>query len=138
MGVPAPLFDRLTDDDLEESFEPKIKSYISLQELQESIAEDLSRLLNTRVSDFWRDYDTPYSYGINATCPTSVDNEFEIQELENRIDSVIKNFETRLKNVAAHVISRDNVGNLHLIIDAQMVDHDHLTPLSFPVVIKND
>ena len=135
MVISAPLFCRLIDDSPDDYFEKQVKSCISRDELIEAIVDDLTRLLNTRIAELWKERSAPFSYGINATCPTSVDNEFEIQELESRINTVIKNFETRLKNINSHVINRDNFGNLNLIIDAELTSEEFRTPLSFPVVI---
>lgn len=136
-----PIFDRLVDENIEESFEMEAKRYISLEELKESIAEDLSRLLNTRISPFWVDYSKkmmiPFSYGINSTAPSYAETVFEIQDLEGRIRRVISEFEPRLANVQVHVLSLGaDPGKACVQIDADFSDGDKRIPLSFPIVME--
>ena len=136
-----PLFDRLVDENIEESFELEAKHYIELDELQESIAQDLTRLLNTRISPFWVDYSKtmkiPFSYGINSTAPSSAETVFEVQDLEGRVRHVIAEFEPRLTNVQVHVVSMGvDPGKACLQIDADVAGGDKRVPLSFPVVME--
>jgi type VI secretion system lysozyme-like protein len=132
------LFEKLIDENPEELFEKKPKRFSTFNELQESIFRDLSRLLNTRVSIFWKEnkITVPYSYGVNVTAPMSAENVFEIQELETRIDNVIRQFEPRLINAKSQVL---NVGNdpssVFINIEATVILEDRKTPLSFPIVI---
>ena len=138
--VTAPLFERLTDDNTEVAFEKNPKRYVKIAEQQELILKDLSRLLNTRVALFWQHYmskmTVPYAYGVNATCTISAENIFEIQELEKRIDNVIKQFEPRLINAKTHVVSTGtDPSTLFMNIDAEIVIEGHKTPLTFPVVV---
>ncbi|MDR0632315.1 MAG: type VI secretion system baseplate subunit TssE [Holosporaceae bacterium] len=132
----TPLFERLVDENPEASFEKKSKRFLTFEELQNSILNDLSYLLNTRVAPLWKSGPLPYSYGVNVTAPTSAENVFEIQELESRIDNVVRRFEPRLVNAKSQVI---NVGSdpscIFISIDAAITLENHKTPLSFPVVI---
>ena len=136
-----PLFDRLVDLDPKESFEIEVKRYVSLEELKESISNDLTKLLNTRLSPFWVEYSKemmiPYSYGINATAPSSVETVFEIQDLESRIRHVIAEFEPRLTNTSVHIISIGlDPGKTFVQIDADVFDGKKRVPLSFPIVME--
>ncbi|MBO4405829.1 MAG: type VI secretion system baseplate subunit TssE [Alphaproteobacteria bacterium] len=136
-----PIFDRLVDEKIEESFESEAKRYISLEELKLSISEDLTRLLNTKVSPFWVDYAKtmmiPFSYGINSTAPSSAETVFEIQDLESRVRHVIAEFEPRLTNVQVHILSLGvDPGKACLQIDAAVADGDKRIPLSFPIVME--
>ncbi len=137
-----PIFDRLVDENVEESFEPEVKRYISLEELKLSISEDLTRLLNTKISPFWADYAKkkmmiPFSYGINSTAPSSAETVFEIQDLESRVRHVIAEFEPRLTNVQVHILSLGvDPGKACLQIDANVADGDKRIPLSFPIVME--
>ena len=138
--VTAPLFERLIDEELEVPFEKTPKRYLPLSEMQEAILQDLSRLLNTRVAIFWQNYvskiTVPYAYGVNATCIVSAENVFEIQELESRIDKVIKEFEPRLINARTHVVGTGtDPSTLFINIDAEVIFEGHKTPLTFPVVV---
>ena len=136
-----PLFDRLVDENIDESFETVAKRFIELDELQESIEQDLTRLLNTKISPFWVDYSKtmkiPFSYGINSTAPSCAETVFEIKDLESRIRQVISEFEPRLTNVQVHIVSIGvDPGKAYLQIDACVADNNKRIPLSFPIVME--
>lgn len=136
-----PIFDRLVDENTKESFEIEVKRFVSLEELKQSISNDLTKLLNTRISPFWVEYSKkmmiPYSYGINSTAPSSVETVFEIQDLEHRIRHVITVFEPRLTNVSVHIISVGvNPGTASIQIDSDIFDGKKRVPLSFPIVME--
>ncbi|MDR1983101.1 MAG: type VI secretion system baseplate subunit TssE [Holosporaceae bacterium] len=136
----ASLFEKLTDENLEEQFEQSPKRFATFNELQNSILNDLSRLLNTRVSNVWKNsadkITAPYSYGINITAPTSAENIFEIQALESKIDAVIRQFEPRLIDAKSHVIGIGNDPSSVLVnIDAMTILENRKTPLSFPIAV---
>ncbi|MDR2781031.1 MAG: type VI secretion system baseplate subunit TssE [Holosporaceae bacterium] len=135
-----PLFERLIDDNQDELFEKNTKRISTFREFQESILRDLSRLLNTRVSVSWKNYPSkitiPYSYGVNVTAPMSVENVFEIRELESRIDDVIRKFEPRLINAKSQVVGvGSGPSGVFVNIEAIVNIENRKTPLSFPIVI---
>jgi type VI secretion system protein ImpF len=136
----VPLFERLIDDNPDEQFEKYPKRFSNFQELQDSIARDLSFLLNTRVSLFWKNCcektTIPYCYGVNVTAPTSAENVFEIRELESRVNDVVRQFEPRLGNVKSQVVGvGTDPGCVFVSIDATVNIENRKTPLSFPVAI---
>ena len=136
----APLFDRLVDEDLDVTDDPKPVHFLSLEELQESIIHDLSDLLNTRLTSSWQRYVekvvVPYSYGTNIKIPTSPDNAYEIQELEETINQAIRDFEPRLIDAHAKIVGiHDPAGTLSIVIDAIVVYKERHAALSFPMVI---
>jgi len=136
-----PIFDRLVDENPKESFEMMVKHYVSIEELHESISNDLTRLLNTKISSFWVDFSKtmkiPFSYGVNSTAPSSAETIFEIQDLESRVRRVIAEFESRLTNVQVQVISFGvDPGKAYLQIDADVVEGNKRVPLSFPIVME--
>ncbi|MDR1561393.1 MAG: type VI secretion system baseplate subunit TssE [Holosporaceae bacterium] len=140
MGNIIPLFETLIDSDTETQFEKVSKRISTLAELQNSIEKDLSRLLNTRVSNVWKacgsESRTPFSYGVNITAPTSAENVFEIQDLEARIDDVIKSFEPRLTNAKSRVVGfGKDPSTLFVNIEAVLSVENRRVQLSFPVVI---
>ena len=137
----ASLFDRLTDENPDTLYEESPKRFIGISDLQESILNDLSKLLNTKVALLWQNYicntPVPFSYGVNATCIISAENIFEIQLLESRINNVIEQFEPRLSNVSSHVVSTGiDPGTVFINIDADLIYNNRRTPLSFPVVLN--
>jgi type VI secretion system lysozyme-like protein len=138
-----PLFEKLIDEDTDVTFEKNPKHFSSLAELQNSILEDLSRLLNTRLSVFWRDfseknYATPFSYGINITSEISSENSANMQQLETRIDKIIRQFEPRLIDAKSHF---QGIGSdpsfISVKIDATVMFENKRAPLTFPVVITS-
>ncbi|GHT97871.1 hypothetical protein FACS1894126_2700 [Alphaproteobacteria bacterium] len=138
----APLFDRLIDEDIDVPFEKNPKKYSSLDEFQASIMKDLSRLLNTRVSMFWRNYADkhkvvlPFLYGVSVTGVLSADSIFELQELESRIEAVIAQFEPRLVNTKCSIQSIGNDhSSLFVNIDAALIFENRRAFISFPVVV---
>ena len=135
-----PIFDRLVDENLEEPFEKIAKKYVSENELKESIMNDLSLLLNTRVSPFWREYEDkismPYIYGADITAPNSVETVFEIQALESKVKRVIDLFEPRLSNTQVHFTSLGaNPGSACVQINADVLINQQRVPLTFPIVV---
>jgi predicted component of type VI protein secretion system len=134
----ASLFEKLIDENTEEPFEQKPKRFYTFNEFQESILKDLTCLLNAKVSISWKSnpITTPYSYGVNVTAPTSAENVFEIQDLQFRIDDVIRRFESRLINAKSTVIGvGSDPSGVFVNIDATIALENRKTPLSFPVVI---
>ncbi|MDR2107360.1 MAG: type VI secretion system baseplate subunit TssE [Holosporaceae bacterium] len=137
----VPLFERLTDENPEVPFEKTPKRFSTFEELQNSILNDLTCLLNTRVSNSWADnvkekITAPYAYGVNVTAPTSASNVFEIQRLEAKIDAVIKQFEPRLINAKSRVAGTGkNPCSVFVNIEATVLLDNRKTPLSFPIVM---
>ncbi|MDR1362363.1 MAG: type VI secretion system baseplate subunit TssE [Holosporaceae bacterium] len=138
-----PLFERLVDEDTEVPFEKMPRRFSSTAEIQESIRQDLSRLLNTRVSVFWKEYcdknrsPLPFAYGVNVTdCSMSAESVFELQELEKRIDNIIALFEPRILNAKSSIVRPgDDHTSLYINIDATVMIENRRTFLSFPVVM---
>lgn len=143
MSNEVPLFEKLIDEDIEVPFEKNPKRTSSLAEFQEYIIDDLTKLLNTRVSVYWREfaeknYVSPFAYGINITPDISTENVESLTELETRIRTVIEQFEPRLTNIEVHAqVSTNDPSYLFVNIDAIVLFEDRKAPLSFPVVIKH-
>ena len=136
-----PLFDRLVDEDVDASSEIEARRFISLDELKESIAKDLTLLLNTKISPFWVEYSKtmkiPFSYGINSTAPSSAETVFEIQDLESRIKHIISEFESRLKNIQVQILTMGvTPGKADVQIDADVASGNLRVPLSFSIVME--
>jgi type VI secretion system lysozyme-like protein len=140
----TPLFERLQDDDTEIPFEKEPKRFSSLEELYKSIAEDLSRLLNTRIPAIWRDYAekndnvTPFSYGINLTGAISAADPSDVRSIESRIQTVIEQFEPRLTSIKASVIGiGKDPSSLFVMVDAVAIAENRRVPLSFPIAVDS-
>jgi type VI secretion system lysozyme-like protein len=141
MPYDMPLFEKLIDEDVDIPFEKSPKKFFSFKELQHSIREDLSRLLNSRVSPCWRSYCndnivTPFSYGINLTGSTFVESVFEVQELETNINNVVKQFEPRLMDAKSRFVNGSaDPATAFVMIDASMLVEGRVVQLSFPVTL---
>jgi type VI secretion system lysozyme-like protein len=137
MNGPVFLFEKLVDESPEELFERKKTSTFS--EFQDSIAKDLSRLLNTKVATLWRNnpITTPYAYGANVSMPTSVESVFETQELQSQIDKAITLFEPRLIDAKSTILGIDgDPSHLLVNIEAIAILENRKTTLSFPIAIE--
>lgn len=138
-----PLFEKLIDENTEESFEKTTKTLSSFEELQASIMEDLSRLLNTRLIAFWQDYaaknqQTPFLYGVDIDAAMSTQNTSDMQVLEQHIETAVRNFEPRLINPQVHVQGTGNdPGTLFITIDAYLMMENRRVPLSFPIILNS-
>ncbi len=135
-----PIFDRLIDEDIEHSSEPMIKRYVSENELKESLQRDLTLLLNTRVSPFWKESaeksSMPFSYGANVTAPRFAETVFEIQALEQEVIKALNQFEPRLQNIQVKTVEAAGVAGKALIyIDAYLCIENRRTPMSFPIAV---
>ena len=137
------LFDKLIDDAPEVTFEKEIKHLYTIEEFEQSIKNDLSNLLNTRVATLWNIYSTsaptPYSYGINISEAISGENIFDVAALEEQIEKIIKLFEPRLLSPRVHINNIDPLpATLLLNIEANIMIKKQRVKISFPLVIKND
>jgi type VI secretion system lysozyme-like protein len=135
-----PLFEKLLDEELEIQFEKNPKNSSSLSELQDSIINDMSLLLNTRVPIFFKNLANrcaPLSYGINLTDAIYAENVFEIKKMESKIKKITEQFEPRLTDVKVSVQKTGvDPSFLFINIDGIVVFENRRTQLSFPLVIK--
>ena len=136
------LFEKLTDEDTSIPFEMEPKKISSFSAFQKSIAEDLSRLLNTRLSIFWRNftdhnYFVPYAYGVNITPEISSESVSDIYKLEQRIKKAIEQTEPRLSCIKVQIQnSENNPTALLASINAVALFDDQRAFLSFPMSIN--
>jgi type VI secretion system lysozyme-like protein len=138
------LFRKLIDEDTSITFEKNPKSLCSNDELRESIIEDLSMLLNTRVASFWMEYvdknkqcAVPFSYGATITEAVFSENAFDMREVEQRIDDAIRRFEPRLMDPKSTIINYSkDFSTVFVNIDAVLVAENRKMQLSFPIVLE--
>lgn len=138
----APLFKKLMDENTEIPFEKIPDSFLSFEELQSSIAEELSQLLNTRISVFWKDYvqnnrTIPFSYGVDITTAIYTENAVEMRKLETHVENAIKTFEPRLIDPKAYIqgFGKDP-SSLFINIDASVMAENRRIPMSFPIILN--
>lgn len=98
-GALVPLFDRLSsaDDSV------KTEQLLTPEQLQYSIARDLSRLLNTRsrllAAEFVADDGTTIDYGMPDISALSPKSDSDLATLQSLVAHAIHCFEPRLKQV---------------------------------------
>jgi len=100
-GAPVPLFDRLTVPPADGA---QSGSLLTAEQLQMSIARELSRLLNTRspvaMADFANCTGTTLDYGVPDVGFLSPQSRADLNVLESAIQQSIEFFEPRLSQVA--------------------------------------
>lgn len=136
-GYPAPLFEKLFDEDREISFEKNPKKLLSLKELEQSIHYSLMSLLNTKKNIFWDAYKkVPFSYGVEVARAIYSEDDSQLAELERHIEEAIRSFEPRLINPNVHIMRSSNVNSLSATIDAELKVGTERVQLSFPIVLE--
>lgn len=138
----APLFEKLLDEDTEIVFENTPKSLLTFKELQRSLIDDISRLLNTRLSFFWKDHVnsnhvSPFTYGVDITAAISTEDVVQMRELEIRIENALQRFESRLiePKVSVQQIP-DNLNMLFVNIDGHVMIENRRALVSFPISVN--
>lgn len=136
----SPLFEKLLDENPEIPFEKVPKNLQSFEEFQESVIRDISRLLNTRVPTFFknymaRNYLNPFNYGIDLNANIFTEDALDMRAVEIRIEKALIMFEPRLKNPKVQVLKADNAPESFLVsIDATVRIGERRVPVSFPVI----
>lgn len=136
----SPLFEKLLDEDPEDVFEGIPKNFQSFKELEESIKEDVSNLLNTRLplsKKKTKVDSTPFNYGVNLTAAIFTEDVVKLREVESSIEKALKTFEPRLIDPKVKVQKMDNIPeSLFAFIDTSVRVGDCRIPLSFPVAVN--
>lgn len=131
-GVFVPLFDRLSSADTS----IKTEQLLSPEQLEYSIARDLSRLLNTRSSllaaDFVAQAGTTLNYGMPDISALSPKSESDLALLQGLVAHAIQCFEPRLKQVEVQAsASAKFAGGVVLIISGVVTIGLMLRQLNF-------
>ena len=147
-GSKSPLFDRLVDDTPEAQREHPKRVILNRPQVLESIVNEVSRLLNTRLSATAKIYSRyhdqdyglglPWMYGIPDF--TSIDPADKTQWV--RISELFKNaisyFEPRLKKVSVSLDHFDGQSQrLYVSIRGQVVMKEFQQPVAFGIEINN-
>ncbi len=147
-GSKLPFFDRLIDDDLDASREHPKKILLNRAQVLESIVNEVSRLLNTRLSStakiysFYRAQEyglgLPWMYGIPDF--TSIDPADKTQwvRISELFENAINYFEPRLQKVKVSLDHFDGQSQrLYVSIRGQVVMKEFQQPVAFGVEISN-
>ena len=123
-GARALLFDRLSESTTEGPFEATPLRFYSIEEVQSSVAKEVSDLLNTRRSAASFDSDIASStiaYGIGDYAGFSFKSARDLRYIAQDIEKAIKRFEPRLLDVAVEIPLEQQVnGEPIVIIDAKL------------------
>lgn len=147
IGSKALLFDRLIDNDPEESRENPAYRFNNKNEVIDSIVTSVSQILNTRATVKHDEYKSLNNSTMNFGLPTMfglVDfNSFDAANLSQwgRISSLceraISIFETRLKNVKVEIVNfNKQQQSLSVIVRADVTLEKFHSEVSFPVSLE--
>jgi type VI secretion system protein ImpF len=145
LGAPAPLFDRLIDDDPETISEHPIKKYYSRFEVIQSIEREVERILNTRATVKRAEYEDfsedPLNFGLPEMFGLGDFSQFDAASMQQwpRIidlcEQAILRYEPRIKNVTANVTGFDKkTQSLSMTIQADFAMKEFQGELTFPTV----
>lgn len=144
----APLFDRLTDQDLTSSEEVPIFSSYTEDQVVASIQRECAMILNTRCKLTQEDYEElepeaekfrfPSFYGIPDGLNKNPKNTTDAHDMERTMANAIEIFESRLQNVRVSVQSYDEPSQtLGLLVEGDLVIGKIAKPLSFPMALED-
>jgi type VI secretion system protein ImpF len=137
-GVRAPLFSRLTDENPRVATEDQPFRILNREELVESIAREISQLLNTRsplrgetreLAKF-----TIFNYGVPDSIQLSPAGLEGLDRLAGQIAQIIEAYEPRLRNVSVSLQpDPDNPRGVTGQIEGLMPIGFEMEPVSFPL-----
>jgi type VI secretion system lysozyme-like protein len=147
IGSKALLFDRLIDNDPEESTENPAYRFNDRNEVIDSIAKSVSQILNTRATVKHDEYKSLNNSTVNFGLPTmfglvdfnSFDgtNRTEWGRITNLCERAISIFETRLNTIKVEIVSfNKQKQSLSLIIHAKLTLEKFHSEVSFPVSLE--
>lgn len=138
------LFERLSDDNPHEPSELNSLRGLSIKQLKDSVARDLENLLNSRrVGDaescggFSLVAHSSYTYGLRDFVGKSLANPADRNEICRSLERSIADHEPRLKQVRVGLeADAESVNRLHFIIQAMLVVHPAVEPVSFDALLQ--
>ena len=141
-GSKALLFDRLTLNGDTSSSETQPLRYFAVEEVKQSIAKELSNLLNTRraASGFPPDISaTTLSYGIGDYAGRSFKNSQDLSYIAKDIKNAIIKFEPRLSSVEVEIPEEQRInGEPIVIIEGSLMLENVVHQFSFEVGLHSE
>lgn len=146
VGGPAPLFDRLTDQDIHATEEVTPLLNYTKEEVIESVAREASNLLNTRCKIPYKEYENmepsaltygvPDLYGFFDESYADPSRAEDVLKLCAFMSTSLKLFEPRLDNVHVELARYDQSNQTaYLTVSADLKLEHTIDPISFPVVV---
>jgi type VI secretion system protein ImpF len=140
--VDPSVLDRLIDDDPKASHDAFVSPRQSEDRYRQSVMRDLEVLLNTRdpffdlSADFVEVKNSGLCYGLPDFTNLKVGNPGDQQRLRQLVETALRRFEPRLKQVAVTVsTARDADRSVHLRIDATLDISPAPEPVSFDIAL---
>lgn len=137
-GAPAPLFDRLCDDDPGVSAEPVPLRYLDIDGLAESVRREIATLLNSRCGLGEDEVDYAFrsvtDFGLVDLSHLFTDNPRDTARVAQHVARTIAAYEPRLTGVHVAVEAvRRQTGTLDLRVEGGLRFGDTVEPISFPL-----
>jgi type VI secretion system protein ImpF len=138
------LLDRLIDNDPQVSHEASRNRSQLLRDLKQAVRRDLENLLNTRIrcvpfrSEFKELRMSLVNYGIPDLTGLSLGGPKEREEFRRTIQSVIRQFEPRLKNLEVRIIAQPDTieRTIRFHIEAILEAEPAPEPIAFDSTVR--
>ena len=139
-GARLPLLDRLSDGEPRHTLEPQPRRVLSPAETRESIARELSRLLNTRCVETMERVAgrerTVVDYGLPDFTTLNPTSDGDRQRLARLIVAAVDAYEPRLRQARVDVaVDPASPRALRIVLHATLVLGHLSEPVSFPLTI---
>lgn len=147
LGSKQLLFNLLVDEDPEEAWEDVSKSYLTFNEVIDSIISEISKILNTRLTAKFEDYDDlkddPLNFGIPSLFGLSDFNSFDATspnqwvKIARLCETAISTFEPRITDVGVKIEGYDkHLQALNIIIRGKVLLHKIREEVRFPLALE--
>jgi type VI secretion system lysozyme-like protein len=139
IGARALLFDMLVDDNPNQPNESSPFRYFKVDQLKESVINEVTNLLNTRRS--FANFDnivwgTTLAYGMGDHAGASTNSEKDKEAIATDIQKTIQRFESSLKSIRVKIVEAEPLSaGLLVVIDAILKAGKIQEQFSFEVVI---
>lgn len=145
--MPAPLFDRLIDEDPSNQEEAQPLKTYTIEETLQSIGQELSRLLNTRTStvpysiyasrEELNTQDLSNQFGLPDFSTYDITNPLSAQRLIRQITRVVAHYESRLTKISVRILGLDVNKKLIVEISGILYALPSLERFTFNVEMEN-
>jgi len=147
LGTKQLLFNLLVDDDPEEAWEDVSKSYLTFDEVIDSIISEISKILNTRLTAKANEYEDlkndPLNFGIPSLFGLTDFNSFDATspkqwlKIAQLCEMAITTFEPRITDVNVKVDSYNKHHQaLNIIVKGTVYLHKIREEVRFPLALE--
>ena len=147
LGSKKLFFDLLVDEDPEETWEDVSKSHLSFNEVIDSVISEISKVLNTRLTAKFDDYeelkDDPLNYGIPSLYGLTDSNTFDATspnqwvKITKLCERAISTFEQRMTEVKVTIEGfAPSKQSLNIIVRGNVHFNKIREEVRFPLAIE--